>query len=275
MSHAMNVSPRLDAAEVDFFGREGYLLYRKPLLRPDQFAGLKGYFEQLLAALPAQVRPEAMDVPHFTYPRLHEWLLSDEVTSLVEPLIGPDIALFSSHFICKPRGNGKRVPWHEDSAYWKGMIDPMEVVTIWLAIDPSTRGNGCMKVIPRTHASGAKGYSDYENVDVSKSVFATEIVKAQRDESQAVYLELAPGQCSLHDARIMHSSEANTSDIRRCGYTMRFMSTRCRFNHEKLGQVHKIFLAKGKDYAGNQYADPSRSYADIADYRSKTGKNSH
>jgi len=56
-----------------------------------------------------------MDVPHFTDHRAVPLALSPGVLDMVEPLLGPDIALFSSHFICKPRGTGQRVPWHEDS----------------------------------------------------------------------------------------------------------------------------------------------------------------
>ncbi|MEK7411950.1 MAG: hypothetical protein AAB263_01390, partial [Planctomycetota bacterium] len=52
---------------------------------------------------------------------------------------------------------------------------------------------------------------------------------------------------------------ANTSPRRRCGYTMRYMSTRCRFNHEVHGDSHQIYLARGKDHAGNVYGDPTRS----------------
>ena len=107
--------------------------------------------------------------------------------------------------------NGKRVPWHEDSYYWKGMMEPMEVVTVWLAIDPSTRENGCMNVIPRS----LHGYSDYEQVDPEKHVFPTEIKRHQFDESKAVAIELQPNQASLHDGRLMHGSQANTSEQRR------------------------------------------------------------
>ena len=49
---------------------------------------------------------------------LTDAVLDDSVLDIVESLIGPDIALWSSHFIAKPAGVGKRVPWHEDSAYW-------------------------------------------------------------------------------------------------------------------------------------------------------------
>jgi len=43
--------------------------------------------------------------------------------------------LWSSHFISKPPGDGKRVPWHEDSAYWAPRLSEQEVLTVWLAID--------------------------------------------------------------------------------------------------------------------------------------------
>lgn len=264
--------PRLSAQQVTHYREEGYLIPSDPVFSEEKFLGLKKYFEEILAELPAEIRPESMDVPHFTYPRLFDWLLDDAVLDLVEPIIGPDIALFSSHFICKPKGNGKRVPWHEDSSYWKTMLDPMEVVTVWLAIDPSTLANGCMKVIPRTHDNG---FSDYDPVDLAKNVFPTEIRKEQRDDARAVPIELQPNQASLHDGRIMHGSDANLSNIRRCGYTMRFISTHVKFNSEKHGEYHQIYLARGVDHAGNTYADSSRAYPEKARYRVSHGKQGH
>ena len=276
-------SPRLSRDQVSTFRAEGYLIFREPLLPQDEFDALKNHFEDKLARLPENVRPESMDVPHFTDTKLFRWLFHPAVLDLVEPILGPDIALFSSHFICKPRGNGQRVPWHEDSFYWKGQMEPMEVVTVWLAIDPSTRANGCMKVIPRTHDSrpvgvstGTPGFSDYDPVeDKSKTVFATEIKKNQRDESRAIYIELEPNQASLHDGRLMHASDPNTSELRRCGYTMRYISTRTRFAHQKFGQWHHLYLARGRDNAGNAYGNSGKSYEHLARYREETGKRGH
>lgn len=272
MSSSIQSRPRLSPSQVEFFNREGYLRFDQPVFSDSEFSALKNHFEDKLARLPADVRPEAMDVPHFTDTALFRWLFHDDVLDIVEPILGPDIALFSSHFICKPRGNGKRVPWHEDSYYWRGQMEPMEVCTVWLAIDPSTRDNGCMNVIPRTQSGG---YSDYEEVDPEKNVFATEIKKHQFDANKAVALELDPNQASLHDGRLMHGSEPNTSSLRRCGYTMRYISTRTRFNHEKLGQWHHLYLARGKDYSGNVYGDPSNSYEHLARYRELHKKTGH
>jgi len=272
MPNSAHQPGRLDLAQVERYRSEGYLVFGEPVLPEAKFAALKSYFETLLEELPAGERPESMDVPHFMHPELLEWAFDPSILALVEPILGGDLALFSTHFICKPKGNGKRVPWHEDSAYWKGQIEPMEVCTVWLAIDPSTRVNGCMMVIPRSHREGRAGFSDYESVDAKTSVFATEILKEQRDDSQRAYIELQPNQCSLHDARIQHGSEPNTSTLRRCGWTLRFCPTRVRFNQGRFDGAHHVYLAKGRDLGGNSYADPGRRYPEVMARRGESGR---
>ena len=270
----MKTVPRLTTEQVISYRREGYLLPAAPVFPEQKFQKLKNYFETLLAAWPTDQRPEGMDVPHFTNPQLMEWLLADEVLDLVEPIIGPDIALFSSHFICKPQGHGLRVPWHEDSAYWKSMLSPMEVVTLWLAIDPSTPANGCMYVIPRTHEGPKKGFSDYDPVDPTKNVFPSEVTATQRNESQAVPCILQPNHASLHDGRLIHGSPPNVSHIRRCGYTMRYIPTSVKLS-EDAARYHQLYLARGRDRAGNQYGDPTQMYYQLAKQREQYGKKGH
>lgn len=260
-SATVAASARLTPAQVESYRREGFLVYNAPVFPAESFGRLKAHFETTLADLPAGTRPEAMDVPHFNDPALFEWLLSDHVLDLVEPLIGPDIALWSSHFIAKPKGDGRRVPWHEDSYYWRGRLDPMEVVTVWLAIDPSTPENGGMYVIPRTHHHG---FSDYDPVDLATNVFDEEIRPDQRDDARAVPCVLRPGEASLHDAKLMHGSPPNHSALRRCGYTMRYMPTHVKWTEDP---GHQIYLARGRDKAGNRYADPSRAYPELARFR--------
>jgi hypothetical protein len=260
------MASRLSAEQVRHFNDRGYVIFREPVFSPAKFDALKDHFEEKLAALPADVRPELMDAVHFTDTKLFDWLLDDEVLDIVEPLLGPDIALFNSHFLCKPAGDGKRVPWHEDSYYWAKAIDPMKVVTIWLAIDPSNTGNGCMRVIPGTHVNG---YSDYEQVDdMEGNVFHIEIKRHQLDESKAVDLVLSPNQASLHESHVMHGSLPNTSTSRRCGYTMRYVSTRSKFTVEA-PHKHHLYLARGRDHAGNFYGDPNKVYEELRRYRER------
>ena len=254
--------PRLDDTQVRFFQEQGYLLYHKPVLPAAKFAGLQNCFEGLLTrwlADPRMASPEHMDTPHFIHPELFAWLFDDAILDLIEPILGPDIALFSSHFICKPAARGKRVPWHEDSFYWKGYFDPFQVVTVWLALDPSTPANGCMRVVPGSHRTGRRGFSDYEvKQDASNLVFSEEIVALQRDDSKAVDCVLKPNEASLHDSLLIHGSNANLGAQRRCGYTMRYFSTRTRMFLDKARGGFQVYLARGRDHAGNCYGDPTK-----------------
>lgn len=252
------MAARLSPQQVQFFKDEGYLLYHEPVFAPEKFDALKSHFEKRVVEFVETTgqSPEHFDVPHFEDPMLFKWLFDDSVLDIVESLIGPDIALWSSHFISKPPGVGKRVPWHEDSAYWGQVLDPMEVVTVWLAIDRSMPENGCMRVIPRTHHNG---YSQYEAVaDASKQVFATELKSGEFDESKAVDCVLQPNECSIHHAKEIHGSNANTSAMRRCGYTMRYVPASSKFRPGDDRSAFQIYLARGKDRAGNVYGDPTR-----------------
>jgi hypothetical protein len=266
---ATQIVPRLTAEQVEFYKVQGYVLYQQPVLPEAKFDRLKAHFEGKLAKLDDNCRPEAMVCPHLTDPLLFEWLFADEILDLVEPLIGPDIAFFTSHFLCKPKGNGRRVPWHEDSAYWGTEFEPMDVATVWLAIDHSVRENGCMKVVPRTHNNG---YSDYEYVDPEVNVFGSEIKNRCSYDVRSVYLELEPNQASIHHAKLVHGSDPNGSATRRCGYTMRYVSTRCKFDRNY--RTPK-YLARGQDRAGNFYCDPTKAYHDLARFREKHVKHGH
>ena len=130
----------------------------------------------------------------------------------------------------------------------------MEVVTIWLAIDHSTIENGCMRVIPGTHHHG---FSEYEPVDRNRHVFGTRIQPDQLNESEAVDLEVHAGECHVHHAKLIHGSNIDRSQRRRCGYTMRYMATSVK--HKK-NEEHAIYLARGHDIAGNEYADPTKPF---------------
>jgi chlorinating enzyme len=252
----MAASSDVTAQDVAFYQEQGYFIHHQQVFSPERFAGLKDLFEEMLADIDPTARPEAMDVPHFAYPQLFDWLLSDEVIDLVEAFLGPDIALWSSHFISKPPGDGLIVPWHEDSAYWGPRLNPMKVMTVWLGIDDSTVENGCMRVIPKTHGAG---YSEYEPVDGKTHVFGTQIRADQFDEDTAVDLEIAAGECHMHDARLMHASNANLSARRRCGYTMRYIPSSVKVQKDDRWN-HAIYLARGRDLAGNEYGDPSVAY---------------
>ncbi len=237
----------LTPQDVEFYRTNGYFLYHHQLFSPEKLAKLNDIFEEHLAEK-GDLLSDELDTPHFRDPRLLDFLLSDEPLDLVEPIIGPNIGLWSSHFISKDPYTGRETPWHEDSAFWNGRLSRYDkIVTIWLAIDPADAENGCMRVIPGTHNNG---FSEYQDVDMKYNTFERAIPNV--DESKAVYFELARGECSLHDSRIIHGAKANTSPRRRCGYTMRYFSTEAKVLPERNAN-HKVWLARGKDMAGSKF----------------------
>jgi ectoine hydroxylase-related dioxygenase (phytanoyl-CoA dioxygenase family) len=240
----------LSTDDLRFYRDNGYMLYHKQLFSSEKLGALRGIFEEHLAEKGNKLSDE-LDTPHFRDPRLLDFLLSDEALDLVEPITGPDIILWSSHFICKDPYTGRATPWHEDSAYWKGRISDFDrIVTVWLALDRSTRENGCMRVIPGTHNNG---FSHYVPVDSARNTFSSRIDSV--DESKAVDFELEPGECSLHDGRIIHGAEANTSPYRRCGYTMRYFPASVKVDPAHNPRGWKVWLARGRPLADNPYAN--------------------
>jgi hypothetical protein len=238
----------LDELDVKSFRTDGYHLNRNQLFSPEKLDRLERIFDEHLADKGDKLSDE-LDTPHFRDPRLLDFLLSDEVLDLVQPLVGPDIALWTSHFISKEPYTGRATPWHEDSAFWDGRLSRYDrIVTVWLALGPSNRQNGCMRVIPGTHDNG---FSTYQPTDMTKQTFHAEIVEV--DEDKAVYFELERGQSSLHDGRIVHGATANTSPVRRTGYTMRYFPASVKVLPVPANEGWKLWLARGRDTAGNTY----------------------
>lgn len=238
----------LTADDVAKFRRDGYLLPRKQLFSPDHLDGLEEIFDGHLADKGTKLSDE-LDTPHFRDRRLLDYLLSAEVLDLVEPLVGPNIALWTSHFISKDPFTGRATPWHEDSAFWNGRLSAYDrIVTVWLALGPSNATNGCMRVIPGTHSNG---FSNYVPTDMTVQTFHAEIPDV--DESKAVDFELERGEFSLHDGRIVHGAKPNTSSVRRTGYTMRYFPASVKVLPVEANAGWKIWLARGEDSAGNAY----------------------
>jgi ectoine hydroxylase-related dioxygenase (phytanoyl-CoA dioxygenase family) len=82
----------------------------------------------------------------------------------------------------------------------------------------------------------------------------------------AVPCILQPNECSVHDGRLMHGSEPNTSGLRRCGWTLRFVSADVKMAKERL-PYHNMYLARGRNLTGQQLADPTKAYPEMLEQR--------
>ena len=183
-----------------------------------------------------------------------------QIVDMVEQLIGPDIALWNSSFFAKPARKGSRTPWHQDGKYWP--IRPLATCSVWIAVDPSTMENGCLRVIPGSHRQRrlmAHGVNAAEDLSLP-----LELATSEYDEDAARDIVLEQGQVSLHDVFLAHGSEPNRSDRPRRGMTLRYMPTTSVYDRDlalrQQGQrggllnlaERTLYLMRGEDRSGGR-----------------------
>jgi ectoine hydroxylase-related dioxygenase (phytanoyl-CoA dioxygenase family) len=125
--------------------------------------------------------------------------------------------LWGGQFFLKEPKDGSVVPWHQDAQYWP--LSPSNAVTVWLALYDTNEENGAMKVVKGSHNEGM--FKHHTN-KASNLVLDQEVSNDQIKEEDIISLNLKAGEISLHNDALLHGSEANNSNKRRCGVTMRF-----------------------------------------------------
>lgn len=231
--------------EIEQYQKEGYTIFRK-VLDEELLAEASAHVEWLQRKNP-HLRPEHLGHTLIRNDPFWIRLVSDErLLDIAELFIGPNIALFASHYISKPPSEGQPVLWHQDGSYWP--LEPMEVVTLWLAVDDSTPENGCMRVIPGTHRMLLQPLQRRTDIP---NVLSSGMDESLVDESWAVDVVLKAGDVSVHHPALIHGSDANRSARRRCGLTIRYIPTTTRIT---VPHWPSAFLFRGRAVPGvNDY----------------------
>lgn len=228
---------------IDQYNREGFVIV-PDVLDAALVAEARDHIDWLMQKNPG-LRPEQLG--HFLMTEDAFWvrLVSDDrLLNIAEQFIGPDIGLFASHYIAKPPHSGKAVPWHQDGSYWP--LEPMEVITFWLALDQCDAENGCMKVIPRTQNKKLISKDDYV-AQGEESAFDVAMDPSMIDEKDAVDIELNPGDIEIHHPNIFHGSHVNRSPRWRRGLTIRYIPTSTRITADMPHPA--AFVLRGQGYA--------------------------
>ena len=158
----------------------------------------------------------------------------------METILGPDLLVWSVELFIKEPGDGKTVSWHQDITYW-GMGETDEEVTAWLAVSDVTVEAGAMRFIPGSHRGGLVDHAD--TFDAANLLSRGQEI-ADVDEARAVAGPLAPGEMSLHHGRVFHASAPNTSQDRRIGIAIRYVTPEVR--QADMGRDYAM-LVRGRD----------------------------
>ncbi len=194
---------------------------------------------------------------HLLFTWLNDLIRHPGILDPVEDLIGPNILCWGTSFFIKDARDPSFVSWHQDSTYWG--LEPPDIVTAWIAISESTLDNGAMRVIPGSHLGDQMPHRDTFARDNLLS--RGQEVAVDVDGSDAVDLELRPGEMSLHHVRLIHGSEANPSARRRIGFAIRYLPTHVR---QTVGERDFATLVRGVDTYGH-FEPEQRPDADMSE----------
>jgi non-haem Fe2+, alpha-ketoglutarate-dependent halogenase len=249
-----NSHPRaLKVAQIEQFNRDGYLKGLR-VFNEAQSLENRRYFDELLARVLASGGTSySISTAHLKYGRVYDLLTDRRIVAYVRDLLGEDVIAWGSHFFCKMPHDGKRVSWHQDASYWP--LSPSKTATVWLAIDDADCENACMRFIPGTHHFGHLTYRLTEN---DESNVLNQSVENAEQFGEPIDVELKAGEISIHNDLLLHGSEANDSDRRRCGLTLRYCAADVRAG---MGWNEKGVIVSGSDPSGH-WANPPRPDAD-------------
>ncbi|MFN3189348.1 MAG: phytanoyl-CoA dioxygenase family protein [Aureliella sp.] len=239
-----NPSPKvLTSGQIEEFNQSGFVA---PLnvFSETEITEIREYFDGLLQRVIAEGGDSySISSAHLKYGPVYDLLAEPRIVDYVGDLLGDDVIGWGSHFFCKMPRDGKAVAWHQDASYWP--LSPSKAVTVWLAIDDADKENACMKFVAGSHH---QGHLTYRESDPDEHNVLNQTIEDPEAFGEVVFDELKAGQISIHSDLLLHGSEANMSDRRRCGLTIRYAAASV---HADLGWNEKGVHVRGSDESGH------------------------
>jgi len=235
---------KLSQQQIDQYNKKGFI-FPLDVFSDDEAATHRAIFDELLEAAAASGgNSYSINGWHKNCRSVHDLVTAPRILDYVQDLIGEDLICWGTHYFCKMPGESKRVSWHQDASYWP--LTPSKTVTVWLAIDDADEENGAMQVIPGSHRHGQIDFA--RSADGENNVLNQTVQDALDYGETPVALAMKAGQISLHTDLLLHGSEPNSSQRRRCGLTMRFVPPDVRALN---GWNGNAVICRGSDSSGH------------------------
>lgn len=138
-------------------------------------------------------------------PLYRQWATSPPVVERLRSLLGPRPMLAQAHHNCvmtKDPRFSSRTGWHQDVRYWS--FERPELLSVWLALGREHEDNGCLQVVPGSHAMnfGRERFDD--------ALFFRQDLAENRDVlAHCIQAELDPGDVLFFHCRLLHAAGWN------------------------------------------------------------------
>ena len=142
--------------------------------------------------------------------------------------------LYDQLFVKEP-GTAQPTRWHNDQPYWP--VRGWQVMSFWLALDPTTAENGRLEFVRGSHRwdrwfqPEAFGKTEVNTYDENPDYETMPDIDAARGDYDIVAWDMEPGDAIAFHALAVHGAGGNLrDDVRRRGYTVRYTGDDARFD---------------------------------------------
>jgi ectoine hydroxylase-related dioxygenase (phytanoyl-CoA dioxygenase family) len=191
-------------------------------------------FQELVRQLMPGEPPNSIKGWEKTSAFIFHLAVNPKILDYVADVLGPDVLLWGTQFICKYPGDATQSPWHQDARYWP--LTPHETVTVCLALDDADEDNSGISVVPGSHTVGL------DEIDPR----AKKQKPVDFHEGEAKVLRLKVGQIAIYDDNIIHATSANRSNRRRAALIIHYCTPRVKCDLD-IWPSFSSTVARGKD----------------------------
>jgi len=216
----MSTSLETQSSRRSEFEQNGFLVVRG-FYSPQQLATLgtelDRYIREVVPALSDsqaffhdRTRPETLkQLQHMGLdPFFEQYRQQPAWLALAEELLGEPCTAQEPEWFNKPPGTDHATPPHQDNFYF--CLQPAHVVTLWLALDPADKENGCLRYVPGSHRNGIREHCLTNVLGFSQGIPDYGALERKHEVS----VTLAPGDLVAHHGETIHRADPNRSAAR-------------------------------------------------------------
>lgn len=175
-----------------------------------------------------------------------------------EKLLAGEVYHYHSKMILKDPKVGGAWTWHQDYGYWYhfAVLYPL-LTSVSIAVDPSTKTNGCLQVIKGSHLMGRIDHT----LSGEQAGADMERVNEALKRLELVYCEMEPGDAMFFDCNLLHRSDQNRSDQPRwsliCCYNAARNDPYKDLQHARYTPIIKVEDSAIKEVGAKRFAEAS------------------
>ncbi len=158
-----------------------------------------------------------------THAGMRKLLLDPTLGKVAATLAGVDgIRIWHDQALFKPPF-GNPTGWHLDDPYWS--FSSRNAISLWIALDDATLGNGCMWYVPGSHKTAT-----YENSGIGQNIGDLFRIYPQWRSIDPFACTCPAGTAVYHNGLTAHGAGANMTNRPRRAMTCAYMPDGSTFN---------------------------------------------